>query len=1258
MALTPAVNYAQTPEYRTIPGNRPEAVSQLPAVGSLPAAQQLPLAIGLPLRNQDALTNLLKQLYDPTSARFHRWLTPGEFAEQFGPTKSDYARVVHFAQAHGLKVTYQHSNRLLLDVTGPIASLEEAFHARLRVYQHPTEHRTFYAPDGDLSVEADVPILHVSGLDNYSLPRPIGFRLTEQATNGGGVTPYNGSAPGGLYVGSDFRKAYAPGVTNTGAGQYIAIIDVGGPYYTNDVYMYETNAGLFPNVVVSNIFCTLTASWTNPLTTGTVNEGEEVLDIAMAMSMAPGATILNYEGGSDDVFNRIATDNLAKQMTLSYGFGLDANNYQAFQEFVAQGQAFCLASGDAGAQINGGDLTCNPWATSVGGTVLTMSGNGVAWSSETAWGGSGGGLSSYGLPDWQEGIATVANQASTLWRNYPDVAMPAVNIFTVYENGTIVGGTAGTSAASPLWAGFMALVNQQAAAAGKPPVGFINPAIYRLGLGPRSTYTNCFHDITTGNNFSSQVPSNYSATFGYDLCTGWGTPTGSNTINALAGVGTNDFTVSAAPTVFYLYPDAVGATTISAIPMNGFGGSIGLSISNLPGGVSAVFGTTNITGNTPGTVLTLTVANNAAIGNFAPVITAVSGGLEHSVTLDLFVGTNDFTLSAAPALFNLVRGGVATTRVSVIPTNGFGATVGLSISNLPGGVSAAFGSTSITNNTVLTLTVGNNAAVGSFAPVITAVSGSIKHSLSLNLGVAMPIPGATPVNLSSYYTRAGIYSDGLTFNGGLDNGGYAYSANLLGTSPVWNGVSFSVGAPNTFDTIVMQGQTIALPAGNYTSLLLLGTAVNGNQGSLTFKVTYTDGTTTNFAQSFSDWANPRRYPGEFIVANMPYRNSGGGGQDLGTPVNVYGYAFTLNPAKTVETITLPSDGNALLLAMTLANDVAPVSLTSYCNRAGIYTDGTIFTNGGLDGGNNAYSATLLGGSLTWSNTIFNFGPPNVTNVISAASQTITLPAGNFSALRMLGSAINGGQASQPFIMTYANGATTTFRQGLSDWFTLTAYSGQTIVSAMGYRDEGSGGADNRTFCLYGYSFNLNGTNPVRSLQLPSNGNVMILAISLVPHWPPVFAANPFSEPGVQAGQPCSGTIATNAVDLNGSGLTFAKASGPAWLSVAANGALSGTPLSPNVGANSFTVNATDPAGTATNATMTINVTPAPPIVSTLSLANGGVQLSWTGGIAPYQIQTATNLATPDWVDFGSLIDGNSILITPTNAAQFYQIDGQ
>jgi hypothetical protein len=713
--------------------------------------------------------------------------------------------------------------------------------------------------------------------------------------------------------------------------------------------------------------------------------------------------------------------------------------------------------------------------------------------------------------------------------------------------------------------------------------------------------------------------------------------------------------VSATPTVLDLYPGAVGTATIATIPMNGLGGSIDLAISNLPSGVSAGFGATSITTSTE---LTLTVANNAAIGNFTPVITAVSGGVEHSVSLDLVVGTNDFMLSATPAAFNLVRGGMVSTEVSVTPTNGFSGKVSLSLSNLPAGVTAALGASSITTNTVLTFTVANDAALGNFAPVITALSGGLTHSLALNLAVAMPVPGATPVNLSAFFNRAGIYSDGRTFSTGLDNDGSAYSANLLGAAPVWNGVSFSLGAPNSSDAIAMGGQTIPLPAGNYTSLMMLGTAVNGSQGGLTFTITYADGSNTNITQSFSDWAQSRSYPGEFIVTKMPYRDTGGGGGDRGTPVNVYGYSFTLDPGKTVASITLPNDGNALLLAMSVANDIAPVSLASYFNRAGMYMDGTTFTNSGLDGGGNAYSATLLGGSLSWTNTIFDFGPPNATNVVSAAGQTIKLPPGSFSALGMLATAINGGQTTQPFTITYANGATTTFHQSLSDWFSLTAYSGQTIVSKMAYRNENSGGADNRTFYLYGYWFSLNGTNPVRSLQLPSNGNVMVVAMSLVPHWPPVFAADPFGEPGIQAGQAYSGSIASNAVDLNGSALRFARVSGPAWLTVASSGALSGTPLSPDVGANSFVVSATDASGTSTNATMTIEVTPAPPIILAVSLGDEGVDLSWTGGIAPYQIQAATNLFAPVWENWGSPINGNSMIIMPTNTAQFYQVQGQ
>jgi len=210
---------------------------------------------------------------------------------------------------------------------------------------------------------------------------------------------------------------------------------------------------------------------------------------------------------------------------------------------------------------------------------------------------------------------------------------------------------------------------------------------------------------------------------------------------------------------------------------------------------------------------------------------------------------------------------------------------------------------------------------------------------------------------------------------------------------------------------------------------------------------------------------------------------------------------------------------------------------------------------------------------------------------------------------------------------------------------------------MGHRNPSDGTADNRTFYLYGYSFNLNNTNPVRSLQLPSDGNVEVLAISLVPHWPPVFTANPFSEPGIKAGQPYSGTIAASAVDLDGSPLTYASVSGPTWLSVASNGTLSGTPLSANVGTNTFVVSATDPSGSSTNAAMAIDVTPAPPIVSTISFQNSNLLLSWTGGIAPYQVQMTTNLVNPIWNAIGSSINANSMTITPTNVATFYRVYG-
>ena len=1128
----------------SLSGHVPAAVANLSSVGRLPVATNLSLAIGIPLRNTNELDTLLAELHNPASTNFQRWLTPDQFTERFGPTAADYQKVVDYAQAQGFKVTGKHANRLLLDVAASVTNIERTFKVNLRVYPHPRESRNFYAPDREPQVETNVPILHISGLDNYARPYRLGGAIKAlPLASSNGITAYaTGSSPGGYFMGNDFRKAYVPGVTNTGAGQYIAIVDVGGPYYTNDIYMYETNAGLSTSITISNI---LLSGWSGIPTGTNDDEGEEVLDIDMAMSMAPGATILNYEGEAHDVFNQIAVDNKAKQMTLSYGFGIDSSIIQMFRQFAAQGQSFSQASGDGGADPDGGvGLTGNPYATIVGGASLTTSSAGGPWQSDVTWGGSGGGISGYGIPSWQQGITTLTNQASTAWRNYPDVSMPAVNIFTVYRNGTAIGATGGTSAASPLWAGFMALVNQSAAALGKPAAGLVNPAIYTIGKGNYAAYTNCFHDITTGNTVNSHNPTRFYAGPGYDLCTGWGTPTGSNTISALLGIGTNDF---------MLYTTRGSITT--------------------------------------------------------------------------------------------VRGGGGGATITITPMNGFAGKVNLAVSGLPPGVTATLGTTSTTSNSLVSIITSNTTPVGNSAITITGTYGSLTHATTIGLTVVAAIPGSAQVALASYYNRTGIYTDGLTFGSGFDGVGYACSANLLEPSATWNNALFNLGPANASDVISCSGQTVTLPAGQFSALQLLATGINGSQSAQTFMVTYTDNSTTNFSQRVSDWYSPQNFSGEDNAIAMPYRNWGGGSQ-VNSTFYLYGYIFFLNPAKTVKSLTLPANGNVIVLAATLANEPVPVSLSAAFNRVGLYSDGTNFSSsGGADLGGAAYSATLLGSHQTWTNTQFAFGPPNVSNIISAAAQTIALPAGKYSALRMLASGVQGSQTSQTFTISYTDSTTASVVQSLSDWYSPQNYAGEAKAFPMAYRNSSGGTADNRTFYLYGYSFALNSSKTVQSIRLPSNGNVLVAAISLVPNWAPAFTLNPFNGLPLSSGQGESGTISTNASDLNGDTLTFAKSSGPAWLTVALNGTLSGTPYSANVGTNTFVVSATDTGGLSGTATFTINVLAVTP---TLSLGRSGSNLviTWTNGL----LLEASNLTGPWTTNAAS----SPYVVVPSSARHFYR----
>ena len=427
-------------------------------------------------------------------------------------------------------------NRTLLQVSGTVGECERAFHVSLGVYRHPRESRTCYAPDAEPSLDLAVPLVSICGLDDLDLPRPMNLKMASPDDAGEATSFVTGSGPRGNFLGKDFRAAYAPGVALDGAGQVIGLFEL-DDFYPSDITTYEDMAGL-PHVPIQ----VFRVSNRPPNLRGKGNE-EVALDIEMAVAMAPGLSkVIVYEGinvnnitAPNAVLNCMATNNQAKVLSCSWGFRTDANTAQIFQQFAAQGQSFFQASGDFGAWGGCNPLLTpsdTPLATVVGGTSLTTSGPGGPWLSEAVWSGSGGGIATnYPIPTWQQCIDMSLNQGSSAYRNIPDVAALADTTIWVVVNHGEQKAIGGTSAAAPLWAGFAALANQQAALSGKPVIGYLNPALYAIAKSP--AFASGFHDITAGNNTNSCNPSRFFAVPGYDLCTGWGSPAGDSLIQAL-----------------------------------------------------------------------------------------------------------------------------------------------------------------------------------------------------------------------------------------------------------------------------------------------------------------------------------------------------------------------------------------------------------------------------------------------------------------------------------------------------------------------------------------------------------------------------------------------------------------------------------------------------------------------------------------------------------------------------------------------------
>ncbi len=512
----------------------PEAVSSgvAPLVGHIPSTQRLSLAISLPPRNEAELDDLLQRIYDPQSPSYHQYLSVQEFTSRFGPAKSDYAALLSFARANGLDVIDTAANRMVLDVEGPAANIESAFHVTLGVYQHPTENRTFYAPDHEPSLDLNTAVLHISGLDNFTLPVAKNIRSSQA----GAIGKTTGSGPGGDFIGSDLRAAYYGSGALNGTGQSVGLFELGG-FNPADITNYFKQVKQPLNVTIKgvslngqNIHCS------------TCDDAEQALDIEIAISMAPALSQVvvyvgiptNPESAAVSIFGRMASDNTSKQLSCSWGWSDNESSLDPiFKEMAVQGQSVFVATGDSGSGTPGDVVwpADDPYVTAVGGTDLTTTGPGGAWSSETGWSGSAGSPSKnkIPIPGYQKlkGVITALNHGSKTLRNYPDVSAEAnTNQYSCYDGGCFEG-NGGTSYAAPQWAGLIAMANQQAVAAGGKTLGFLNPAIYRIGIG--TNYDSDFHDITSGSN------GGYTAVTGYDLVTGWGSPNGPNLINALTG---------------------------------------------------------------------------------------------------------------------------------------------------------------------------------------------------------------------------------------------------------------------------------------------------------------------------------------------------------------------------------------------------------------------------------------------------------------------------------------------------------------------------------------------------------------------------------------------------------------------------------------------------------------------------------------------------------------------------------------------------
>ncbi|HTP67093.1 MAG TPA: protease pro-enzyme activation domain-containing protein [Geobacteraceae bacterium] len=670
--------------------------------------ERMILSLRMDPARQAALDRLLAEQQDPASPSYHKWLSPEEFGERFGPEPADVEAITRWLTVHGFTVEEVARGRTWTNFSGTVSSVESAFHTEIHDYQ--VNGRLHHANSRDPSIPRGLADL-VSGIVSlHNFPRKAmnsGLRTMAAGPDyTSGSTHY--LAPGDFATIYNVNALYGAGID--GSGQSIAIVGRTHPSDSN-WSTFRSIMGLSanpPQVIVNG---------TDPGDLGGGEDNEADLDVEWSGAVAKNATIMfvtsqstSSTDGVDLSAQYIVNNNLAPVMSTSFGaceadLGSTERSFynSIWQQAASQGITAFVSSGDAGAAgcnsgsdssgsgkaVNG--LASSPYNIAVGGTQFNE-GSGNYWNStnsgytsalgyipEAAWnesgsvsGGSGlwstgGGKSAYyAKPSWQTAVG-VPNDGK---RDVPDVSLSAAmhDGYLVETQGALYS-IGGTSASSPSFAGLMALIVQKTG----QRQGNANTRFYQLANAQYgSGGVTIFHDTISGNNTVPGV-TGYSCTTGYDRATGLGSVDAS----ALVNNWLLDFTITPTPTAISIPQRSSGTVTITTTVWGNFNSSVVLSASGLPTGASASLNPAAIPA--PGTgssVLTITT-DSAAAGIYPLSITGIGGGMTHAAAVNLtIIPVFEITASVAngggsitPASAAVVSGG--SVAFTVTPATGY-----------------------------------------------------------------------------------------------------------------------------------------------------------------------------------------------------------------------------------------------------------------------------------------------------------------------------------------------------------------------------------------------------------------------------------------------------------------------------------------------------------------------------------------------------------------------------------------------------------